>query len=120
MPRPQAIGDLVRRGRQVLRHPVTRAVVALVGVVAGGATVMLTMAVGHCGFMGGLCPADPVPWWQDDVFGSAATGLALAAVTPLLAWRPNRRGLAFAAVAVVVVVMPVAWLLTEVLRTGST
>lgn len=119
MPREHDIGNLVRPFRQLLRHPGTRVVIALAGVACGGGIVMLTMAVGHCGFMGGPCPADPVPLWQDDVFGSAATGLAVAVATPVLAWRPNRRGLAFAAAAVVVV-LPVAWLLAGVLRTGST
>jgi hypothetical protein len=51
----------------------------------------------------GRCPADPVPWWEDNVFGTAATGLAMIVAAPMLARRPNWRGAGRAAAAAAVV-----------------
>jgi hypothetical protein len=105
------------RTRAVLRHPATRAVLAVLAMACGGATVMLTLTIGSCGALGGTCPAAPVPWWENDWLGGAAVGLALLVAPPLLAWRPDRRGLAAASVAVLGT-LPIAWVLAEIARTG--
>lgn len=51
----------------------------------GLAMLLLAIAVGDCSFGGGRCPADPVPWWEDEWFGTAAIGLALVVAAPTLA-----------------------------------
>jgi hypothetical protein len=106
------------RLRQLVTHPITRGVAAGVVVLAGLAMVLLAIAVGHCSFAGGRCPADPVPWWEDDVFGTAAAGLALVVAAPMLARRPTWRGLGRAAAAAGVVAFLGGWLIAEAARRG--
>jgi hypothetical protein len=104
--------------RQFLTHPVTRGVAAGSVVLAGLAMLLLAVAVGDCSFAGGRCPADPVPWWEDDVFGTAATGLAMVVAAPMLARHPNWRGVRRAAAAAAVVALLGGWLIAEAARTG--
>jgi hypothetical protein len=104
--------------RQFLTHPITRGVAAGSVVLAGLAMVLLAIAVGDCSFAGGRCPAEPVPWWEDDVFGTAATGLAMVVAAPMLARRPNWRGARRAAAAAAVVALLGGWLIAEAARTG--
>ena len=106
------------RLRQLVIHPITRGVAAGFDVLAGLALLLLAIAVGHCSFAGGRCPADPVPWWEDDVFGAAAIGLAMVVAAPMLARRPNWRGVGRAAAAAAVVAFLGGWLIAEAARTG--
>jgi hypothetical protein len=106
------------RLRQLVTHPITRGVAAGVVVLAGLAMVLLAIAVGDCSFAGGRCPADPVPWWEDDVFGTAAAGLALVVAAPMLARRPTWRGLGRAVAAAAVVALLGGWLIADAARTG--
>jgi hypothetical protein len=106
------------RLRQLVTHPITRGVVAGSVVLAGLAMLLLAIAVGDCSFAGGRCPADPVPWWEDDVFGTAATGLAMLVAAPMLARRPNWRDAGRAAAAAAVVALLGGWLIAEAARTG--
>lgn len=104
--------------RQLVAHPITRGVAAGFIVLAGLAMLLLAIAVGDCSFAGGRCPADPVPWWEDDVFGTAATGLAMVVAAPMLARRPNWRGAGRAAAAAAVVALLGGWLIAAAARTG--
>jgi hypothetical protein len=104
--------------RQFLTHPITRGVAAGSVVLAGLAMLLLAIAVGDCSFAGGRCPADPVPWWEDDVFRTAATGLAMVVAAPMLARHPNWRGARRAAAAAAVVALLGGWLIAEAARTG--
>jgi hypothetical protein len=106
------------RLRQLVTHPITRGVAAGSVVLAGLAMLLLAIAVGDCSFAGGRCPADPVPWWEDDVFGTAATGLAMIVAAPMLARRPNWRGAGRAAATATVVALLGGWLIAEAARTG--
>lgn len=105
--------------RQFLVHPITRGVAAGCVVLAGLAMVLLAIAVGDCSFAGGRCPADPVPLWEDDVFGMAATGLAMVVAAPILARLPNRRGVRRAVAAAAVVALSGGWLIAEALAPAS-
>jgi hypothetical protein len=106
------------RLRQLVTHPITRGVAAGSVVFAGLAMLLLAIAVGDCSFAGGRCPADPVPWWEDDVFGTAATGLAMVVAAPMLARHPNWRGAGRAAATAAAVALPGGWLIAEAARTG--
>jgi hypothetical protein len=106
------------RLRQFVTHPITRGVVAGLVVLAGLGLVLLAIAVGDCSFAGGRCPADPVPWWDDDVFGAAAAGLAMVVAAPMLARRPNWRGVRDAAAVAAVVALVGGWLIAEAARRG--
>lgn len=111
-----------RRGSLVVRvalHPAVRWTVAALVVAAGLAAVVLAFAVGHCSFVGGRCPGEPVPWWDNEVFGASAAGVAMVVGAPMVAWRPTRRGVARAALAVAVAAPVVGWLVTEAARTGA-
>lgn len=112
---PRAVAHRLAR---VVRAPATRIIAATVVVLVGAGMVFLAAAVGHCAAFGGLCPAPRVPWWQDDVFGTAAVGLVFVVAGPVLARRPSRRGLLLASVGTLAT-LPVAWLLAEAARTGS-
>ena len=69
MPTPAPTHPVVRTVRAVARHPLTRGLVGVTALVVGLGLAALAMGVGHCSFAGGTCPAEPVPVWQDDVFG---------------------------------------------------
>lgn len=118
VPRRPSLRDTARRLRRLALHPVMRTIAAVGAVLLGASMVLLATAVGHCSFAGGRCPAPPVPWWQDDAFGTAAVGLVLLVTAPVLARRPSRRGLRQATVGALAT-LPLAWLLAEALRTGS-
>jgi hypothetical protein len=109
-----------RTGRlgQFLTHPITRGVAAGLVVLAGLAMLLVAIAVGDCSFAGGRCPADPVPWWDDDVFRAATTGLAMVVAAPMLARRPTWRGAGRAATAAAVVALLGGWLIAASARTG--
>ena len=53
-------------------------VVSSVLVGMGVVTVGLAGLVGSCSAFGGRCPSDPQPLLQDDVFGMASSGAAVA------------------------------------------
>ena len=112
------ISSAGRRLRDLACHPATRATLAVASAVVGLGTVVLAMAVGHCSFAGGRCPADPVALWENDAFGTAAVGLVLVVAVPLLARRPDRRGVRIALLASFAC-LPVAWLIAEAARTGG-
>ncbi len=117
MTRRHPLRDTARWLRHLASHPVTRTIAGVAGVLLGAGMVLLAMAVGHCSFAGGRCPAPPVPWWEDDAFGTAAIGLAVLWAAPVLAWRPSHRGLRLATFGTVAA-LPLAWLVAEALRTG--
>jgi hypothetical protein len=106
------------RLRLLVTHPVTRGVAAGFVVLAGLALLLLAIVVGDCSFAGGRCPADPVPWWEDDVFGTAATGLAMIVAAPMLARRPTWQGVGRAAAAAAIVALLGGWLIAEAARSG--
>jgi hypothetical protein len=106
------------RGRQLVTHPITRGVAAGLIVLAGLWLVLLAIIVGDCSFAGGGCPADPVPWWEDDVFGTAAVGLAMVVAAPIVARRPNWRGVGHAGVAAAVAACVGGRLIAEASRRG--
>lgn len=112
------MGDQPGRLWQLVTHPITRGVAAGVVVLAGLAMLLLAIAVGDCSFAGGRCPADPVPLWEDDVFGTAAIGLAMLVAAPMLARRPSWRGAGRAAAVAAIVALPGGWLIAEAARTG--
>ena len=60
--------------------------------VLGAGIVLLAAAVGHCSAFGGRCPAEPPPLWDDDVFGTAAMGAALAVGLPATWINPSGYG----------------------------
>jgi hypothetical protein len=72
-----------------------RIAAAVAGVVLGGFLVLLGAVVGSCDAFGGTCPSPP--GLHGDVYGTIAAGLALAVAAPVVAWRPDRRGIATAA-----------------------
>ena len=69
------------------------------GVLLGAGLVLLTLAVGSCGSFGGTCPSPE--GLRGDVYGTVAAGFLVAVAAPVLAWRPDRAGLAVAAAAAV-------------------
>jgi hypothetical protein len=66
--------------------------------------------LGHCSAFAGRCPADPVPLWEDDVFGGVGIAVAASVLAVAAAVRPDRRGLAIGAVAAVAVGLIAGWL----------
>lgn len=80
-----------------------------VAAVIGGLVAAASAWIGQCAAFGGTCPADPPPLLQDDVFGGVLVGLAMLTVGGILAVRPDRRGVATAAVVMILVVLPVAY-----------
>lgn len=64
------------------------------GVLLGGVLVPLGVFVGPCDAFGGACPSPD--GLQGDVYGTIGSGLALAVAAPILAWRPDRRGVLLA------------------------
>ena len=80
----------------VARFRRVRLALAICAVVLGAGIVLLAAAVGHCSAFGGRCPADPPPLWDDDVFGTAAMGAALAVGLPVWLVQPSVRRLRMA------------------------
>lgn len=66
-------------------------VVAAAAIAIGLMIVMIAGTLGRCDAFGGRCPADPPPLWDDDVFGMAAFGTALAVGVATFVRRPTRR-----------------------------
>ena len=93
---------------------------ALLGVAAvfGGLVAAASAWVGQCAAFGGTCPADPPSLLQDDVFGGVLVGLAMLTAGGILAVRPDRRRLATATVAVIVVALPVAYAVAQAAHQG--
>ncbi len=92
------------------RHLAIRVIswAAIVAAVCFGlGMVGLAATLGSCSAFGGSCPADPPPWYDDDVFGMAAMGAALVVAVPWFLSRPSKRrflqALVAGAVAAVVV-----------------
>ena len=65
-----------------------------VACVAGAISIGLTLLVGHCGAFGGRCPSPG--GLEGDVIGGLAIGAMLLVGGPILALRPDRRGLVLA------------------------
>lgn len=89
-------------------------IAAVLAALLGIGMILVAATVGQCSAFGGRCPADPPPWWEDDVFGMSAMGSALV-VGPLLAlrrgpgrWRVAVGGAIAAAVVIGLVVRSVA------------
>lgn len=78
-----------------------RAVLAAVTAVGGFGVAALTLALGHCSSFGGRCPAEPVPLWENDVFGGVGIGVAVSVFAVIAAARPDRSGLTIGAVVAV-------------------
>lgn len=89
-----------------------RLVLAVAAVIAGALLVLLAVAVGHCSAFGGRCPAEPVPLWEDDVFGTSFAGGLVAVAVPVWLARPGWRRMVQAAA----VGTPVALLIALVAR----
>lgn len=96
---PSGTGTGVRRALSV--------VATGIAVVVGFGLVLMAVTVGDCSAFGGRCPSEPGPLLDDDVFGMAALGGALASGVPVFLARPSRRrvpiAIAVAATAAVVV-----------------
>lgn len=83
---------------QAAEHPQPRRWVLwlrwIVGVgttfVGATAAALLTW-VGHCSAIGGRCPADPEPFWENDVFGFVWMIVAVTVTVVTLCMRPDRR-----------------------------
>lgn len=71
-------------------------IVAVGAVVIGAACVLLAVTIGDCSAFGGRCPSDPQPLLEDDTFGMAAFGAALATGVPVFLRRPGWRRAALA------------------------
>lgn len=72
--------------------------VAIAGAVAvGSILVLIAFAIGDCSAFGGTCPSEPPPLFEDDTFGTAAAGAALAVGVPVFLRAPSRRRLVVAA-----------------------
>lgn len=76
----------------------------VVAVIVGVALMAVAFTFGRCDAFGGRCPADSPPILDDDTFGIAATGAAMAVGVPMLLYGADdgprwRRALAAAAVA---------------------
>ena len=91
-------------------HPAVLAVTITASVAAilvGLGLVLLAAALGSCEAFGGRCPADRPSLWNDDVFGMAAFGTAMAIVVPYYLRRPSwprlGRAVAIAAIAALIV-----------------
>ena len=63
----------------------------VVAVVIGVSMIGIAMVVGQCDAFGGRCPAEPTPLWEDDMFGTAASGALLAVAAPVFLTRPSKR-----------------------------
>jgi hypothetical protein len=72
-------------------------------IVIGLVIVVVVAALGHCSSFGGRCPAEPGPLLEDDVFGTAAAGAALAVGGPMFLLKPSARRLGQALVVAAVV-----------------
>jgi hypothetical protein len=70
-----------------------------VSIAIGLMLIALAAVVGDCGFAAGRCPGDSPPVLQDDTFGTAAFGAALAVGVPVFLTRPSWRRLGIAAAA---------------------
>jgi hypothetical protein len=68
---------------------VLRVVAGMSGVVIGLGIIVLTAAIGDCGFFGGSCPREP--WFDEDVFRAAAFGAAIAVGVPMFVSNPSSR-----------------------------
>ncbi len=68
-----------------------RVAAIVTSVVVGVGLIVLVSALGHCSAFGGTCPAEAPPLWEDDVFGSAALGAALAVGGPVFLSQPSKR-----------------------------
>jgi hypothetical protein len=81
--------------------------VAISAAAVGLVMIVVAFLVGSCDAFGGRCPAPRPPLHEDDTFGTAAAGAALALGLPVaLLVRPLRRtlvGLGAAALAAVLV-----------------
>lgn len=93
----------MRLTRWFRRHGFVRAAVAAVVAAGGLAVAALTVILGHCSAFGGICPHEPPPLWENDVFGGAAFGVAVSVFAVAVAVRPDRRGLTIGAVLAVAV-----------------
>lgn len=93
------IERILRLTRWLQQNTALRAVLA--GVVAAGGlgVAAFTLALGHCSAFGGRCPAEPVPLWENDVFGGVGIGVAVSVFALAAAIRPSRRGLIVGAIA---------------------
>jgi amino acid transporter len=96
-----------------------RAILGTVGATLGALFALAVWTVGHCSAFGGTCPAVPPAPLEDDVFGGLALGLGLVVLSVVLALRPTRRGLLLASIAMVVVVLPLAYVLAVASRRGG-
>jgi hypothetical protein len=63
----------------------------VVAVVVGLSMIGIAMVVGQCDAFGGTCPAESPPLWEDDMFGTAASGALLAVAVPVFLSRPSKR-----------------------------
>jgi len=75
-----------------LRRLLTGAAIAA-AVLVGLVLVLASITLGRCDAFGGRCPADRPPLIEDDVFGFAAVGAALAVAVPVFLRRPSRQRL---------------------------
>ena len=76
--------------------------VAIAGAIAvGSIVVLIAFMVGDCSAFGGACPRETTPLFEDDTFGTAAAGAALAVGVPVFLRAPSWRRFAVAAVAAI-------------------
>ena len=66
-----------------------RVVAGVASVVIGVGIIVLTAALGDCGFFGGSCPREP--WFDEDIFSAAAFGAAIAVGVPMFVSNPSSR-----------------------------
>ena len=96
------------------RFPTLRIAVGTVAFLAGALLVLLATAVGHCSAFGGRCPAEPVPVWDDDVFGMSFLGAVIAIGVPVWLARPGWQRVAYAAATGVPAALLIALLARDV------
>jgi hypothetical protein len=73
-----------------------RPLAIVASVVVGVGVVVIASALGHCSAFGGRCPAEAPRLWEDDVFGTAFAGAALAVGGPVFFSKPSVRRLGVA------------------------
>ena len=89
---------------------------AVLTFLGGAATVLGTAMIGHCGAFGGTCPSPD--GLEGDVIGGLATGLIIAIGGPILAARPDRRGLMLACVVAIPLAVAITLLIGPSLLGG--
>jgi hypothetical protein len=89
-----------------------------VAVFVGLAMILLAATVGSCDAFGGRCPAERPPLLDDDVFGMAAFGTALAVAVPLFLSRPSKRRFVVAVAVGIVAAFFVGLIVTSAAHAG--